>query len=205
MQYPDLKEIAQRPKKYWNADGVPDLVMGAVLILWGAALALPAWLHLGEWNWLWVVMVFSSLAANAVIKKLKQHFTFPRTGYVEWAPPSGVTKMVTAFLGAGVAAAFVFLMRAAKVQGFMELLPPAFALLGAFMFLIIAIWHKFPHYLWISALSLTLAIILIRNPMDLTNSFILLWLSLGACICLAGGVRLYAYLRRNPRQAEDEA
>ncbi len=202
MQYPDLKEIAQRPKKYWNADGVPDLVMGAVLILWGAALALPAWL---QWSWLWVVMVFSSLAANAVIKKLKQRLTFPRTGYVEWTPPSSVTKMVTAFLGAGVAAAFVFLLRAAKVQGFMELLPSAFALLGALIFLIIAIWQKFPHYLWISALSLVLAIILIRNPMDLTNSFILLWLSLGGCICLVGGVRLYAYLRRNPRQAEDEA
>jgi hypothetical protein len=205
MQYPDLKEIAQRPKKYWNADGVPDLVMGAVLILWGAALALPAWLHLREWDWLWVVMVFSSLAANVVIKKLKQHFTFLRTGYVELAPPSGVTKMVTAFLAAGMAAAFVFLIRAAKVQGFMDLLPPACALFGALMFLIIAIWHKFPHYLWISALSLVLAIIIIRNRMDLTNSFILLWLSLGACICLGGGVRLYAYLRRNPRQAEDEA
>jgi hypothetical protein len=73
------------------------------------------------------------------------------------------------------------------------------------MFLIIAIWRKFPHYLWISTLSLVLAILLIRNPLDLTNSFILLWLSLGACICLAGGVRLYTYLRRNPRQAGDEA
>jgi hypothetical protein len=203
MQYPDLNEIERRPKKYWNADGVPELVMGAIWILWGVTMALPASLHLG--NWLWMVLIFSGLAANPAIKKLKQRFTFPRTGYVEWKPLSGVTKMVTMLLGAGSAAAFVFLMRAATVQGFMDLLPPACASLFALLFLSAAIWHKLPHLLVGSALSLVLAFIIIRNHMDLTSSFVLLWLSLGAGTCLMGGVRLYTYLRRNPRQREDEA
>ena len=35
MEYPDLKEIERRPKQYWNADGLPDLLFGFVWILWG--------------------------------------------------------------------------------------------------------------------------------------------------------------------------
>jgi hypothetical protein len=210
MDYTDLKEIEQRPKQYWMADGLPDLVMSALFFLWGLALALPTWLPSGSWvKYYWIVvpliLVFSGLAANAAIKKLKQHFTFPRTGYVEWTPPSGVIKMATAFLGAGVAAAAAFLIRSATVQGFLDLLPPACALLCVLIFLIIAKWHKLPHYLWLSALSLVLSFILIRTRMDLTHGFILLWLSLGAGTCLGGSIRLYTYLRRNPRQREDEA
>jgi hypothetical protein len=203
MQYPDLKEIERRPKKYWNADGVPELVMGAMWVLWGAAIALPTWLHLG--NWIWLVLIFSGLAANPAIKKLKQHFTFPRTGYVEWKPQSGLTKAAMACLGAGVAAAFLFLIRTAKVQGFMDLLPTGCALFFALLFLITATWHKLPHHLWISALSLVLAFIIIHSQMDLTSSFILLWLSLGVCLIVLGGIRLRAYLHGNPRRQEDEA
>ncbi len=203
MQYTDLKEIEQRPKKYWNADGVPELVMGAMWLLLGAAIALPAWLNWG--GWIWIVLLFACLAANPAIKILKQRITFPRTGYVEWKPQSGVAKMAIASLGAGVAAAFVFLIRSAKVQGYMDLLPTGCALLLALLFLASAVWHKLPHHLWISGLSLVLAFIIIRNHMDLSSSFILLWLSLGVCLIVSGGLRLRAYLHHNPRPQEDEA
>jgi hypothetical protein len=210
MEYTDLKEIERRPKQYWNADGFPSLVMGALLILWGLALALPTWLPAGSWvEYYWMavplVLIFSGLAANAIVKKLKQRFTFPRTGYVEWTPPSGAIKIVTALLGTAMAVAAVFVIRSSTVQGFTDLLPPACALFCALGALIIAKWHKLPHYLWLSALSLVLVFIIIRFRMDLTHNFILLWLSLGAGVCLVGGVQLHTYLRRNPRSQEDEA
>jgi hypothetical protein len=210
MQYPDMKEIERRPKRYWNVDGLPDLVMGALWILWGLALALPSWLPSGSWlNYYWMVvpliLILSGFAANAITKILKQHLTFPRTGYVESIPPGAATKMAAAFLAAGVAAAIVLLGRSATVQGLEDLLPTAIALLFALLFLVMAMRQKLPHYLWSSALSLLLAGIIARNRMSLNNGFIFLLLSIGLCSCLVGSVRLYTYLRRNPRQQEGEA
>ena len=206
MQYTDMKEIEQRPKKYWHADGVTDIVMGAAFFLWGAALGLPKWLHWGNWSsFIWIVVVLLTFAANPAVKKLKERFTFPRTGYVELMPQSGIKRMTYTFLGGVMAVAFVLLIHAAKAQSFIDLLPAACALLYALTFLGAALWHKLPHYLWASALSLALAFIILRYRVDLSTSFILLLLSLGACIFLMGGIRLYAYLRRNPRQREEEA
>jgi hypothetical protein len=37
MQQPDLNDIARRPARYWNIDGLPELMLGLLWIAWGGA------------------------------------------------------------------------------------------------------------------------------------------------------------------------
>ena len=36
----ELRDLAARPRRYWHVDGIPELVMGLVWLLWGGALLL---------------------------------------------------------------------------------------------------------------------------------------------------------------------
>ena len=209
MEYPDLKEIERRPKQYWNADGLPDLLFGFVWILWGIGFLLPELLPAGKWRsyYSWVslaLLVVSGYAANWAIKKLKQRLTFPRTGYVEWRKPGTAARVAVMILAAAVAAGTALLASHGKEWGIADYAPPALALFFALGYLLAAIWHKLPHLLFSSALSLVLAGVIARTRMDLHQAWILFLLCLGVLSCLVGFIRLRIFMRRNQQQQESE-
>jgi hypothetical protein len=209
MEYPDLKEIERRPKQYWNADGLPDLLFGFVWILWGIGFLLPELLPAGSWQpyYSWVsltLMVVSGYVANWAIKKLKQRLTFPRTGYVEWRKPSVGARVAVMILAAAVAIGTALLASHGKGWGIADYAPPALALFFALGYLLAAIWHKLPHLLFSSALSLVLAGVIARTHMDLGHVWILFLLSQGFLSCLVGFIRLRIFMHRNHQQQESE-
>jgi hypothetical protein len=209
MEYPTVKEIERRPRQYWNADGLPDLMMGSLWILWSVAFILPELLPAGKWlGYYWMIvpliLVVSGLASNWAIKKLKQHLTFPRTGYVEWREHSAALKLLTALAGAALAAGALLLARYGIRQNMQELAPLATALLMALGFLFLAVWQKLPHYLFPSVVSLALAGIISIVRLDMGNGLILLFFCLGVLLSLIGGIRLRSYLRQNPPPVEGE-
>jgi len=113
MEYPDLNEVERRSKRYWTLDGIPEIVMGGIGILWGAAYLVPEFLpkdsrivHAYSES-IWLVLIASALAANWVMKKLKNKYTFPRAGYVQFHEPKKSQRILTAALGGLIAAAFV--------------------------------------------------------------------------------------------------
>jgi len=208
MQYPDLKEIERRPRQYWNADGLPDLMIGALWIVWGAAFLLPDLLPPGEWMryyWMLVapILIGGGAASNWAIKRVKERLTFPRTGYVEWTEPGFLQKTVPALLAAGVAAGVVLLVR--QEQSIGTVVAPAVALILAMAFLAASVWQKLPHYLWSAGMSLTLALVFASSRMSLARGLECLFLVLGALSVLIGALRLRAYLRRNPVTQGGEA
>lgn len=210
MEYPDLKEIERRPKQYWNADGLPDLLFGFVWILWGIGFLLPELLPAGKWRsyYGWVSLAFlvvSGYVANWAIKKLKQRLTFPRTGYVEWRKPGIGARVAVMILAAAVAAGTALLASHGKEWGIADYAPPAAALFFAVGYLLAAIWHKLPHLLYSSALSLVLAGVIAWTRMDLQQAWILFLLCLGVLSCLVGFIRLRIFMQQNQQQPESEA
>ena len=209
MEYPDLKEIERRPKQYWNADGLPDLLFGFVWIIWGIGFLLPELLPAGKlrsyYSWASLaLLVVSGYAADWAIKKLKQRLTFPRTGYVEWRKPGTAVRVAVMILAAAVAAGTALLASHGKEWGIADYAPPALALFFALGYLFAAIWHKLPHLLFSSALSLVLAGIIARMRLDLHQAWVLFLLCLGVLSCLVGFIRLRIFMRQNQQQQESE-
>ncbi len=210
MEYPDLKEIERRPRQYWNADGLPDLTVGSLWIIWGAAFILPEVLPQGSWlRYYWMVvpllLIGGGFAANWATKMFKRRLTFPRTGYVEWPEPGMLQWIVPALLGAGVAAVIWVLARRIGPGSLEALISPGVALLLALGFLCASVRQRLPHYLWSSAASLALALVFARMGPSLEHGLVCLFLALGALSLLLGTLRLRSFLRRNPVSQEGGA
>ena len=69
----DLRELERRPTKYWNEDGLPELVMGLLWVLWGGAWLVGNALPRGPvWNVFWMftpaLLALSGVAAVRLTK-----------------------------------------------------------------------------------------------------------------------------------------
>jgi hypothetical protein len=79
----------RRAAAYWFADGLPDIVFGTTLIIFGAAGAL--WQIFAPHHWVYDLCLMLAgfglfyWKESAVLNFLKSHVTYPRTGYVQ--PP----------------------------------------------------------------------------------------------------------------------
>jgi hypothetical protein len=200
MQCPDLNEIARRPEKYWSADGLPELVMGGLWMVWGSA-----WL-VGErlprdwanvyWMFVPVLLAGSGVAAVYVIKRLKARLTFPRTGYVGWKEPSGRMRLAGAVLAMVIAAG----LAAVVFRGDAGLAGRAPLVLGgvlALAFLGAAARQRAPHLLALAAVAIALGLILGAVAEGWTAVHWLL-IGLGAATSLAGWLRLARFRAQHP-------
>jgi hypothetical protein len=123
-----LREIQRRPAKYWNADGLPELVMGLLWMTWGAAWLVGEALPRGPiWNMYWTftpaLLALSGMAAIWATKKLKAWITFPRAGYVEWKEPSGARRFMAGATAIMAAAVLVVLIAGAREHGTERVVP----------------------------------------------------------------------------------
>jgi hypothetical protein len=203
----DLKEIERRPQRYWNADGIADLTMGALWVVWGTALGLPAALPSGQWQtYYWMamplVLVGGAAATNWITKRLKQRFTFPRTGYVQWPRPGVGATLLPALIAVAVAAALAFLAIKGRTETLSELAAPATSLLLSLAFLFASLRLKLPHHLWLAASALILALLIYGLHLSLESGMVCLFLGVGVVSMAVGGLRLRAYLKHNPAPAE---
>jgi hypothetical protein len=200
MDHPDLHEIARRPQQYWSADGLPELVMGGLWMVWGSA-----WL-LGErlprewatayWMIVPVLLVVSGLAAVHVIKRLKARLTFPRTGYVEWKEPSTAVRLAAAAL-AMVTAALLVAVVIRSDAGAGRHAPVVIGAILGLAFLAASVRQRAPHLLALAvvALGLGLAIGAVAEGWSAANW---LFVGLGAATSLAGGLRLANFMSKHP-------
>ena len=208
MDRPDFDEIARRPLDYWRVDGLPDLVMGVLWMVWGTAWlvgdALP---HDWRWNVYWmatpVLLAGTGVIAIRVIKALKARLTFPRTGYVEWKEPSRGTRLTHAVVAVVVAAGVVALLSMRGGSGG-RFAAPILGVILALSFLVVSIRQRAPHYLALAGVAVALGIA-IATVGDGWMSANWLFLGVGAATALAGWVRLATFLNRHPRVSPEGA
>jgi MFS family permease len=87
-------EAKRRARDYWDIDGLPALVAGAVAFLWGVLSLSGSW-HLPLWTsalfiGLWFFWIFLLWKRKVALEWLKSRITYPRTGYA--APPGADPK-----------------------------------------------------------------------------------------------------------------
>ena len=198
----DLGEIERRPAKYWNADGLPELMMGLVWMLWGAAWLVGESLPRGTaWNMYWMftpaLLALSGVAAVWATKKLKARITFPRAGYVEWNEPTRTQRIIGAGIAMITAAFLATLVVRARAQGAERVAPAVIGVLLSLGFVVASLTQRAPHMLALAgvALMLGLAFGALNLGWQSTNWMLV---GLGLASVLSGSLRLGMFLKRNP-------
>lgn len=209
MVTPDLKALAERPARYWNEDGLPELVVGAIWILYAGSLLLGTGLRPGLIRTaFWILMPLVYMVGGFYItiwgiKRIKERVTYPRTGYVSHLTPRsawavGIVASVLALAG------ITILLFTGKGIGMMNLLPSVCSLLLATGVAFLAIMQKTPRLLILSGAALVSAIGIPLLHFG-ENGFLWLWLWLGTVSAVTGAFRLRSFLRGHPPNKEREA
>lgn len=198
----DLGEIERRPAKYWNADGLPEVMMGLVWVLWGTAWLVGESLpHGTAWNIYWMFtpafLALSGVASVWATKKLKARITFPRGGYVEWKEPTRTQRVIGATIAMVTAALLAALVVRARAQGTERVAPAVFGVLLSLGFVVASLTQRAPHMLALAGVALTLG--LAFGALDLGwQSMNWMMVVLGLATILSGSLRLGMFLKRNP-------
>lgn len=203
MAHPvDLRDAEHRAQRYWTIDGLPELLMGALWIVWGAAFLAGEALPRGPaWNVYWTftpaVLAFSGMAAVWTIKRLKARITFPRTGYVEWKEPGRRQRLLTAAVAILTAMLLVVILSTGRARGVESAAAPALGVILSLGFLVASVRQRAPYLLALAAVALTLAVVFatVASGWDAVNW---MFIALGAAAVVVGAIRLRVFLRTHP-------
>ena len=199
---PDLADLEHRAQHYWTADGLPELVMGLLWVVWGISWLVGESLPRGPvWNVYWmftpVLLALSGVAAVWVTKRLKAAITFPRGGYVEWREPTRGRRLTAAAVSLVTACLLVLALTSSRARGFESMAAPALGVLFSLAFVVASRSQKAPHLLALAGVALILGLTLSRwtTGYDGLNWMLI---GLGTAAALLGAVRLWWFLKNHP-------
>lgn len=192
----DLDEVARRPRRYWNIDGAPDLIMGLVLMAWGGISLLGQKLDSSlYWAIALPLFVLTGFAAMPLIKRLKAGVTFPRTGFVVWKAPSRGQRVATGIAAAVLAVVLVLVIRRGGVADHAGLV---FGVLLGAAYVGGSVTQRAPHLLVLAAVALLLGVAFDAAHVS-WRSLNWMFVALGVASVLLGAVRLAQFVRSHPR------
>lgn len=105
----DLKELQRKAMSSFHEDGIIDIIIGILALIWGFS----AFSDMEAFSVIWIAVVIPSYWW------LKREYTLPRIGMVRFQPRAsgGFPRMlITALVGAGVAIALVLLWASAEAS-----------------------------------------------------------------------------------------
>jgi len=203
----DLRELERRPTKYWNEDGLPELVMGLLWVLWGGAWLVGNALPRGPvWNVFWMftpaLLALSGVAAVRLTKALKARVTFPRTGYVAWKAPTRGQRVAAAAVAMVTAAVLAALIVKSRADGLERVAAPGMGVILSLGFLVASLTQRAPHLLALGGVALVLGLAFgsLAAGWEAMNWMLV---ALGAAAAIMGAARLRMFVARNPLETRE--
>lgn len=198
----DFKDLERRPLRSWNADGLPELMMGLLWIIWGVAWQLGQALGNtgpGRFYTLFMpaVLVLTSVAALWAIRKLKERITFPRAGYVKLKEPGPRERFAAAAIALVTAALLAALAARGRTLGLQQAGAPGMAVLLSLSFVVLSIRQRAPHLLALAGVALTLGLAFAALEIGWEDAYWIL-IAVGAATAIAGALRLRWFLELHP-------
>lgn len=198
-----LEDALRRPKRYWTADGIPEIAIGAFWLLWAAIILLPmAAPQLAKAKSL--ISIFGVFLAPVfldwAVKRWKERVTYPRTGYVQFRPPSATMRLTLASLAGAVAIGVVLAIR----FGGFAIRNWIAATLGVVICLTLLFQAWCQRSLRLGVLCLAIAATGIAVDMAGVahdDSIMFVFLAAGVVCVLDGLLRMRSYVREHPLPA----
>ena len=209
-----IESLLNRPKAYYNIDGVGELAMGFMCL----AYSLLAWLQANApkdsvWHGMPASIIYFGLMCLILHygpKAIKKHITYPRTGFVEYRKRDTVWRPM--ILGAVVAAALSVGLGIALRRHWNLTTPAAlFGLLAAASYAYA--FAKTVRWKWVVACVVALgSVVIAMLPPDLVGAladgswqgaFILIMVLYGAALLVSGGISFWLYLRHTKAPAQE--
>jgi hypothetical protein len=220
-----IESLLIRPAAYGNIDGTGELGLG--IMIWGYVLIIWLQLHTPKdsiWHQMYVLFIWVGLMVAIIhygTKAIKNHITFPRTGFVAYRTrkmiwPAIVIFVVSALVGAGSAyVAFVIIRSHRGIAMPVLCLGLLFAASYAF-----GVARRVP-WKWALVLAQLLGSLAIAVlPGDLTaalasaslapwfsarsaGAILLCFMLYGTLILISGGITFWLYLRHTQAPAEE--
>jgi hypothetical protein len=203
-----LGNLLDRPRLYYNIDGLGELGGGVMFLGIALLLSLPSdsvWHKIS-----WFILLGLALAVPHGIKAIKTHITYPRTGFVEYRRSDRRRTSVIA----GMAGALIPLGLIIAIRHYWDITTPA-SLAG----LILAAAYAYRvaravRWKWIVACAIALGSIvtgflpadvlaamandsLVTHPVraKLGGTIVVSFMTYGAMLLISGGISLWLYLR----------
>ncbi|MGJ5817319.1 hypothetical protein [Paludibaculum fermentans] len=205
-QFPNLKEIEDRPMRSWNVDGLQEMIMGVLWILWGGLWLIGQELPKGRlyqvyWLVVPVMLALSGFAGNWVVGRLKQRVTFPRAGYVALREPTRRERIGTAVLAIVVALTLAAVVVRSRSEAVEHMITPVVGVILSLSFVVASLKQRAPHFLVLAGVALALGIAFgaLRTGWSSLNW---LFVVLGVVAAISGAIRLSRFVRENGVPAE---
>lgn len=217
----DVGSLLSRPKEYYNVDGVGELGIGFMCLSY----SLLAWLQMHSppsavWHQIYACAIYVAVMLAVIhygSKAIKEHITYPRTGFVQYRKSSRVWTAVAA--GGFAVIATLGLSFAARRHWQISMPGSVVGLLFALTYIRFArtarwkwaaFWVMVAGALIIAALptelleaftnhkSLTSAV-----PPKAVGAYWLTFIVYGVVLMISGGISLWLYLRQTQPPAQE--
>jgi hypothetical protein len=211
-----IESLLDRPKIYYNVDGVGELGIGFMLLAYGLLGWMQAHAPQGSvWHSMWLFCIYVGLMILMIhygSKAIKEHITYPRTGYVEYRMRDTVWRPMIIGFSVSTLASIALI---AALRSHWDMTTPVSLILGllfaasyAFGIARMARWKW--AVVWAMALgSIVIALlpadlvgaladhswVTARFPAKLVGAFLLSIMLYGTMLLISGGISFCLYLR----------
>ncbi len=202
-----LREVVARPRRYWDADGIPELAIGAFWLLWAGIAVVPIGApEIGRFQA--VLSLLGVLSAPVLmdfaVRRWKQRVTFPRTGYVKLRGPSGSTRLLLVGMAALLGVAAMLLKRFGGHQAVPDWMAGIVGVLISLTLLQLA-WRlrsaRLAVLCWaVAAVGIAASLLSIQHNLAIVYVFA----TAGAVCGLDGGLRIRSYMHAHPLPPAEE-
>lgn len=203
----DLASIKQKSFRYWFEDGLSDIVIGILFIIIGILNLIQGFLEPGSALAGWyglvvpVAIIAGVLVSRRLIKTLKEHFTYPRTGYISYRKSSSLQNILSVIFGVSVALIVAVLWRASPRTSLIWTPLILGFILAGFLFLI-GLRSAMVRYQIIAIPVVIIGLLLSTLSIPEWESTGIILSSMGLMLIFSGIIVLVRYLRSTQPRLE---
>jgi|WetSurMetagenome_2_1015567.scaffolds.fasta_scaffold114327_3 hypothetical protein len=215
-----INKMLDRPKQYYNIDGVGELGIGFMLLVFGLLLSMQLNAPKGSlWHSMYTFNICVGLMCLIIhfgSKAIKKHITYPRTGFVQYRKRGKVWGMLSAMVISALTVGLIFALRERlDTTTPVLLLGLLFAASYAYGIARAVRWKWAVSWMMLLG-SLTIAILppdlleALHNselppvlPLKLVVAIMLVFILCGVLSTISGGISFWFYLRHTQAPAQD--
>jgi hypothetical protein len=203
----NMNKTQLRTIQYWFEDGIVEITVGILLMLLAAFFYIDAIMPDSLMTSLFfgsfvLVLLGSFYVAGKVITWLKEHITYPRTGYVSYRQKGNRKRrmMLALVIGMAVAAMLAFIVINRPFG--LNIMPIATGMVIALVSGLIGFRTGLPRFYTLAAFGLVLGTSITVSGIGGSLGLAMLYAAAGLAYLCVGLLTLNHYLQMNPTPAE---